>query len=508
MAYVVQVDAWTEMALAPAVMGPAPAAHIRPLRVQVLTHAVPGVYEPGVFPDVDSAVQLRAVYREPIGLPPPLPRPRSVHKHLLFNYVKVRGSMRVCTGANFNLLRFGVLTAVSTFDEDYPVGKLSDQRSGEMAKLDVVDDFIVDADLDILLGAGGMESLVNWADADTGDGASTQDGAAARPGSTGSNSLKLEAGTGTAVRVHDVTIPSDKPFRLELWEKTSGGGNVVVSIQNRHTGKFLQGDGTWAVSGDLYTLTGTGWAEQALEFFVESYEATEKDEVTLRIILSSSSGTGWVDDLILIPGVDCTSIHGHNFPRAAVVKVFSADEPTFAAPEEQALLSGAQPACGEVNSFGPQFHRFWRLSATAAYYLEEWFCGEWVLGCTYLLEQQPLHQGLETWKRGGSVPQVSSQTELGEMIRINLAEAAQENREFPFMDFTVQTLKRDLMDQLFERTRFGALAFVIFPDDNDTEALLVKGAGGGWTADSLREGQDGWTRSFSVQELPFPVNAS
>jgi hypothetical protein len=422
------------------------------------------------------------------------------------------GQMRVLTGANFNLLRRGVVTLTSgTAESSFPLTNVYDMLASEPLIFTAAGTpRRITVDLDYLQDQGAFESLTGWTDADAGTGVSALD-ASPRPGSGGTNAVKLTCGaTGAAnkaERYKDVTVPAGKKIKLYAYHDSDGTGVARLIIQNLRTGYYLTAAGAWSATIDYaIASTSTAYPQSTVTFTVQSFSTCKADEVTLRITVQNITATSdvWFDEVHLVPAVDVTSIHGHNFPPSATITVLSSDD-NFSTSTTRFTLTGAIPSCGEVLG-AVVYARYWRLNIADSLATPQaaWRLGEWILGETYTLTQQPRHPGVAPWSFSKTLPQVANATELGEETRIPLTEDGQRTRTYPFRDVVTSTLTTDL-DEVVERSRYGTRSWLLIPDDTGTEALLVRLSGNGWSAESLSGGQDGWDRALAIQELPFPV---
>lgn len=438
--------------------------------------------------------------------------------------------MRVLTGEYFNLIRLAyALTEPSggAVDADFPIDNIRDTVASEPLMLSEAETpLILHVDLNLLIGADGdaggfetAEQLDDWTQS-TPTGATVSITSNPRSGSAGTKALALTMGAtaGVASASETLSLPSGKKFRFAGWyAHTAASGNPTMTVQNLATGSYLHEDGTWGDPGVSYNLAQSysgvrasagDYVAFSIEFSLESFEeAGHRDQVPVRVLLGNGtvSSVARFDDLSFCPGVDATSIHGFNFPASAAISVRSSEAAAFGVSTVRFELTGDPPACGGVLD-AVVFARYWRLYVedTVDPPLEPWFLGEWVLGQTYLLREQPRHPGVSNWVAAETMPQITNATELGEEVRINLSDFAQRNKVYPFRDIATRTLEGDLQQELFERTRYGALPFVLFPDDNADDALLVKIAGK-WSADSLAEATDGWDRVLELWETPFPT---
>jgi hypothetical protein len=154
----------------------------------------------------------------------------------------------------------------------------------------------------------------------------------------------------------------------------------VIRLFCVETGHYLQSGGaSWAAgSSDLFSRTTASWATSTQAYTVETLATALTDVVTLEIhAVQLNAGTTYRDDIIDVPGVTFSSIHGHNIGQGITVKIQSA-------PDNATWTDRITPTLRRDVIFGTaavQYLRYWRLFLNGtpgfAPYVGEWWLGQY-----------------------------------------------------------------------------------------------------------------------------------
>jgi hypothetical protein len=111
----------------------------------------------------------------------------------------------------------------------------------------------------------------------------------------------------------DFLARAGEPLYIDGWMRGNGTIPARCRLLNRTTGKYLLSGGTWGAAADLFTETGTTYANKTLAFTVESFATRQIRDVELRLILyGQGSGSAYWDDWFVFPRLDFFAVFGHN----------------------------------------------------------------------------------------------------------------------------------------------------------------------------------------------------
>lgn len=353
----------------------------------------------------------------------------------------------------------------------WPASGLRDGRASSPAFFgSVANDATIDVDLNEIPG-GDFETAgdeTHWTV--LGTGALSREAGAAKDGSFG---LRLTPVTSYALAVLDVVVRAGE----ELHFKGSVKGTVSkLYIRNRQTGKFLQSGGTWAApsvdDGDI-TNAGTplasstgSWASADLAFTVENLATCQRDTVTLRVYLYTSSGALDADSIFLWPKVNWCSVHGHNVsPFVTPTLQSSSDGAAWTTRETMTL----RPDSFYVAASSLYDYRYWRLLLDGYPDSSELtYLGEWVLGQAYSPARKPSYGGaitfLERQNRLGTAGGDEWVYQYGARPQRSLSLAFGFRNDAEYVEFR---------DVFFRGSRGGANHLVIAPIDLDDSVVIL-----------------------------------
>lgn len=377
-------------------------------------------------------------------------------------------AFRVSYGRFGNILTrlLAAPTMTPSADAAFPVAGLYDGRANLPAKFgSIAADSTVVVDINAIPDPSFETGVSNWT---------------AVAGTMDQSAVQKNSGTYSARFV----AAGDWKFRFyaragevrQISAALYGGGGAVASIVRLYcveTGHYLQSGGaSWAAgSSDLFSRTTASWATSTQAYTVETLAVTFADVVTLEIhIVQVNAGTTYRDDVIDVPGVTFSSVHGHNLGATIVPKVQSS-------PDNSAWTDRITPATGAVaiimqrDSFygttGAMYYRYWRLLLNGTPGAVPWI-GEWWLGQSEALvcaPDYPLRISHDEMQVRNSTPQGSPSIYLRgstPLRRVTLALTPRNDAQH-----------QQLRDGLFRGSRGGRYPLVLVPTETDSDTCIM-----------------------------------
>lgn len=332
----------------------------------------------------------------------------------------------------------------------------------------------------------------------------------------GGNSMKFSGGSSGNSVTYYVAVKTGKQYRfIARCVSTAGGTGCRVQYRNMTTGNYLASAGTWSSSvgsgfcSSNSATPGSADVVATIEDYTTSYKS---DTVLIEVVCKYTSAVSndvWFDDVLIIPAVNCVSIHGHNIiPALGNIQLWRGD--TSPASINLKTITVDQPSCFALLSTGGNTsytYRFYRLVLSSSFpdestvpYIGELFLGH--VGST---------SGGDTLKApeyGLSTLLLDPQDRVTNDIGASQAFLrTRRGRRIVQLDFKLFTdAEYQIALALMERSRNGAIPGLYIVDDQDTSmAIFGRFGGPDWqhTRPKLTR------RDFSIvlEELPFPVVA-
>ena len=372
-----------------------------------------------------------------------------------------------------------VLTASQTPSSLFPLSRAADGQPDQVFIFPAVaaNDYI-QADINQVLNESFETWTLStvpddWVAAITNDGTVTEHtGVHINLGTSG---LQLDNGaTGTAEVHQDVIMRSGEEFRLDLFARTDNAADVAeIEIQNLETGNYSNSGGTWqAGQTNVRTEASTVLTQVLATRTVEAFSVTRRHLTTLRIRLhmdaSAANTTHNYDDVLIFPGVNFASVHGHNIDPKMTVELHSDTEPAFGSPTDHGDFTVSVPTFF-LKIATMQFERHWRVpqftgtQSTVTGALEVGLC---FLGQVISLLGAPSQPGLEIAE---ILPQERAESRLSaKQWRLRHAKHEQRVVQLQFENLT-DARETEFRDEVLKRTEYGVqpMVMVIQSDEAD-----------------------------------------
>lgn len=399
-------------------------------------------------------------------------------------------------GKNLNAVRrAGLLAAgnvtVSDEDSSYPKARIWDDIPGRAFKFSTHTTPRVKVDGNVIQN-GNLESWASSSNANNW----TESGTVAQNSTSphgGTYDAKLTGSTSSLTQY--ATVRPGEPYRLDLWAKVVTGNTAAVFVNCEQTGLWLQSDGSWGSFAACLTTTSTSYTNLTLNFTVQSYATLMTEEPRLLVYLYHNSGSGDVffDDVALYPGLDFSSIHGHNVTPSWTAKLQSSDDGSSFT--DRATFTKSQSTFW-TRLGSTIYARYWRLDLSGGNTsVAKMWIGEWVLG--YAKTMTTLYDNSNEAIRRQL--QLRVPTMAGPHV-YKLHDTATRTLRLPF--HLVSSTDRGEMLEAIERSALGNYPLVIVP--LDTEAPVIHGR----VPEEYRETRLLVAETESemlIEESPFPT---
>lgn len=178
---------------------------------------------------------------------------------------------------------------------------------------------------------------------------------------------------GSNIRYRDITVQPNE--YLKVTAVTSA--TATVTIQNQRNGMYLTSAGAWQVaSTTCISVNGTA----SLTFQVEALIACHGlQAVPIRVQVNDYTK---FTSLILVPGVNFVSVHGHGFGNVSPLFQYSDDDSSYTT---AATMTVDQPAFYSYLGSTALYHRYWKLLLSGTNFEAAWI-GELVAGFASALD--------------------------------------------------------------------------------------------------------------------------
>jgi hypothetical protein len=339
-------------------------------------------------------------------------------------------------------------------------------------------------------------TLANWTSRNLGTGTSVETTTAGEFRS-GAKACK-ETGTNASNRggrSQDYLCHPGDFLKLDAWSRAVGSGTSKYFVQNLDTGRFYSGSVWQTAETFAASQTSTTYTNSLVTFQLEDYEACQKPVVTLRLTLICEAGTVCFDDVLLLPAVNFTSVHGHNLAALAPVLQSSPDDSAWTTRITPTIK---RPAFYAYDSAVKHYYRYWRLNLVGTN-AAPGYMGEWVLGDA----DAPLNAQLWDYSTKWSHAQARYTASGGDTFRYLISADPTRVLTLSFQPAgSSQAEYRELRDTLYRLHQGGNYPVVIAPLDTEADVLL---AIPGQDVDITRMFSGVWGADLTFEEMQFPI---
>lgn len=380
------------------------------------------------------------------------------------------------TGSRFNLFGRGTVTVSPAESSVAPKAGLfdSDPSTPHIAGSIAADSYMrVQCNL---VTNGGFETstLSGWTSENSGAGVAPAEETGGGNYRSGSKSVYLSTGFGSSPvsKVYqDITVNAGESIKVSAWVKTSSTDHTgAVVLRNLKTGKYYDGStNAWtSTSSDrVGSSNATSFTQITETLTVEDHDTCRADTVTLRLSLELStsgvfSGGLYFDDVLVVPGVNFASIHGHNYGNAISPLVQSSDDASSWT--TRATMTIQRPAF--FSTFSTIYAEYWQIKLQGTPH-EAPYTGEAVLGQYSTSTTAPMW-GLPKTR---NTPGVRSKGPSGRPHVYTYATDPPQDIELTFSARTAAA-SRELADGLWLRSGQGLYPVILVPIDTETDVYF------------------------------------
>lgn len=413
------------------------------------------------------------------------------------------------------------LTASQTPSSLYPITRIANGRPGQVFLFPAVaaDDY-VQADINQVPNGtfeDGFTSGVpdDWTDDSSGTGAVAEETSSALIADGSGSGLQLTNGaSGIGAAYVDVVFVSGESVMLDVFAATDDGAEpATLEIQNLETGNYLTSGAAWQASqADAISEAGTSLAQSTLTFTLEAFSVVRRHLTTLRIrphmdgVSSGNTQHNW-DNILIYPGVNWASLHGHNLDPKTVPSLTHDKVSTF---DSTDLVDAGDFTVDEgpvayLSLASTAYDRFWRVpqftgtQSTATGAIE---IGEAFLGQAVTLTRNPAHSGFDV---AYEIPQEELASRIsGEQWRIQHSKYRQRVVGLSFRQ--TLTHQTQFLNELIDRTNDGVDPVLVYVERSPMQRdLCIFGRKPRGQTSFVTEGGEVDQVEITIVEAPFGV---
>lgn len=326
-----------------------------------------------------------------------------------------------------------------------------------------------------LVTNGGFETstLSGWTSENSGAGVAPAEETGGGNYRSGSKSVYLSTGFGASPvsRVYqDITANAGESIKVSAWVKTSSTNHAgAVYLLNLKTGKYYNGStNAWTASpAAIGSSTATSFTEITETLTVEDFDTCRADTVTLRLsleLIASGvfSGGVYFDDVLVVPGVNFASIHGHNYGPVSPLVQSSDDASSWTT---RGTMTIQRPAFYKVLD-ATYYHEYWQIKLSGTNH-DAPYTGEAVLGQYTTCATSPMW-GIPKTR---NTPGVRTRGPSGRPHVYSYATDPPQDIALTFSARTAAAAK-ELADGLWLRSGQGLYPVVLVPIDTETDVYF------------------------------------
>jgi len=323
------------------------------------------------------------------------------------------------------------------------------------------------ADLNFMLN-GGFEDA--WIESDRPPHWTPDDGAGTlneetSVTDTGSKALNIN---GVKEAYLDLVVIPGKKHRFDLAIRGDGTNYAYVYVQDLDTLKWLNNSNVWGVAKVNCAVRLTATYQDYFRVFTVEAPSIRRSYTRIRVTCASlASGDAYFDSFAIYPEVTFASIHAHNIPNAATVKLQHDSTGAFTGAETDAATFTVRPR-SFYDTFTAFLVRYVRLLLVEETGLTPY------LGALSLGHYNTLAQ-IYNWGPKTSLmqPQVRGQTPSGRLISKRRTSDPHRRYELSFMANT-EAASDEVFRDMSDASDWGDEPLVVVPDTDDNEGVVLQ----------------------------------
>ena len=167
----------------------------------------------------------------------------------------------------------------------------------------------------------------------------------------GSKALKIITGAQWTGAYQTVTVRAGEYLQLWAAARSDGTNDAYIILRCLETSQDLNSSGVWAAIGTANVMLKTAATMAAftpVTFRAPTFAELGKATCTLQVILLGEGNgmTLYFDEVLLVPGIDALTVHGHGFDASTGVALFGGGANYWHSPSWDAELgTSANGAC-------------------------------------------------------------------------------------------------------------------------------------------------------------------
>lgn len=312
--------------------------------------------------------------------------------------------------------------------------------------------------------------------------------------------FSLQVGAGAAQAHQDVLAVSGERFTISAALRGDATNAIKVQVQNRFTFSYLTSSGAWqAAQTFCMTQTAAAWSTTFITGTMEAFSPTVlRDTMPLRIQVSTTAGTDFIDDVVYSPATNLVVGIGFlNVDPGIVVKVISSSD-NFTTQTTETTVSVLTPSFWYYTST-PIDREYIRLQFSGVNSTQSGpiYGGELFISQPTILSR-PFSPSLPIQFDDA---QDRQETILGQQQVYRYDNQPVRTAALPYQ-MTTLTEYQQIRD-LLRRVQYGNVPCVLIPSTSDSEVCIFGRFEKSWVATQDPVSWDGAV--LRMVEMPFPV---